>query len=99
MPPAKVFNTHIILHLYKIYFKKYIEEFYVICFSCRFHEFESVHKEVSSTLDVLGFLDIADVAGPQTLSRHLVLPRTLKDRQKKKGMTTAVHQGLKIHWS
>ncbi|KAJ8304198.1 hypothetical protein KUTeg_017781, partial [Tegillarca granosa] len=50
----------------------------------KFHEFELVHKEVSSTLDVLGFLDIADVAGPQTLSRHLVLPRTIKDRQKKK---------------
>lgn len=42
-------------------------------------EFEEVHQEVGSCLEILGFVDIADVASPQALSRHLVLPLPSKD--------------------
>jgi hypothetical protein len=42
-------------------------------------EFEEVHQEVNSSLEVLGFIDIADIASPQALSRHLVLPLPNKD--------------------
>ncbi|XP_061163483.1 integrator complex subunit 14-like [Saccostrea echinata] len=42
-------------------------------------EFEEVHQQVSSNLEILGFIDIADIASPQALSRHLVLPLPNKD--------------------
>ena len=36
---------------------------------------------IGSTLEICGFLDIADVASPPILSRHLVLP-TIKEKLK-----------------
>lgn len=42
-------------------------------------EFEEVHQEVNSNLEIVGFIDIADIASPQALSRHLVLPLPNKD--------------------
>ncbi|KAK3098993.1 hypothetical protein FSP39_025008 [Pinctada imbricata] len=43
------------------------------------HEFDHIKKEVSSSLEVMGFIEIGDAASPQTLSRHLVLPLPSKD--------------------
>jgi hypothetical protein len=48
----------------------------------RTDEFEQISVEVSKTLDILGFLDIADVASPPMMSRHLVLPMSNKDLKK-----------------
>ncbi|XP_022335197.2 integrator complex subunit 14-like [Crassostrea virginica] len=42
-------------------------------------EFDEVHQEVDSSLEILGFIDIADIASPQALSRHLVLPLPSKE--------------------
>ena len=49
------------------------------------HQFEHVKKEVSSTLEVLGFIDIGDMASPQTLSRHLVLPQPSRENKSTTG--------------
>lgn len=43
-------------------------------------EFEFVHREMSDKLEVAGFLEIAEVASPPTVSRHLVLPTSTRDR-------------------
>ena len=51
----------------------------------RTDEFEQISVEVSKTLDILGFLDIADVASPPMMSRHLVLPMSNKDLKKAGG--------------
>lgn len=45
------------------------------------HDFELIDTEIGDTLDILGFLDIADAASPQTLSRHLVFPISSKDNK------------------
>lgn len=45
----------------------------------RIREFDEVHQEVDSSLEILGFIDIADIASPQALSRHLVLPLPSKE--------------------
>lgn len=45
-------------------------------------EFEQISVEVSKTLEILGFLDIADIASPPMMSRHLVLPMSNKDLKK-----------------
>ena len=37
-------------------------------------DFEVVEATISNTIDVLGFLTIAEVASPPLLSRHLILP-------------------------
>ena len=37
-------------------------------------DFEVVEATISDTIDVLGFLTIAEVASPPILSRHLILP-------------------------
>ena len=37
-------------------------------------DFEAIEATVSNTVEVLGFLTIADVASPPVLSRHLILP-------------------------
>lgn len=37
-------------------------------------DFEWTIAEMSDTIEICGFLDIADVSNPPTLSRHLVLP-------------------------
>ncbi|CAG2223853.1 Integrator complex subunit 14 [Mytilus edulis] len=45
-------------------------------------EFEHISVDISKTLEILGFLDIADVASPPMLSRHLVLPMSTKNIKK-----------------
>ena len=56
-----------------------------VCFNLCFREleFQYVHCEMSNTLDVVGFLDIAEVASPPTLSRHLILPTSTRERSAK----------------
>ncbi|KAL4228241.1 Von Willebrand factor A [Mactra antiquata] len=44
-------------------------------------EFVSIHKTVSDTLEICGFMDLQDIASPPTVSRHLVLPVTTKSKQ------------------
>ena len=44
------------------------------CDVCRDHDFEHVTREPSNELRICGFLDIADLASPPYLSRHLLLP-------------------------
>ncbi|KAK7115448.1 integrator complex subunit 14-like [Littorina saxatilis] len=46
-------------------------------------DFQCVHREMSNTLNVAGFLDIAEVASPPTLSRHLILPTSTRERNTK----------------
>ncbi|XP_076444143.1 integrator complex subunit 14-like isoform X2 [Babylonia areolata] len=46
-------------------------------------EFQYVHREMWETLTILGFLDLGEVASPPTLSRHLVLPTSTKERNTK----------------
>lgn len=43
-------------------------------------EFQIIHKEMSDKLEIVGFLEIAEVASPATVSRHLVLPISTRDR-------------------
>lgn len=52
----------------------------------RTDEFEHISVDISKTLEILGFLDIADVASPPMLSRHLVLPMSTKNIKKMEGM-------------
>lgn len=40
----------------------------------RVHEFEHVKKVASREIRICGFIDIADIASPPYISRHLVLP-------------------------
>ncbi|XP_060558631.1 integrator complex subunit 14-like [Ruditapes philippinarum] len=44
-------------------------------------EFVSVHTTVSEKLEICGFMDLQDIASPPTVSRHLVLPVTNKQKQ------------------
>ncbi|XP_039629476.1 integrator complex subunit 14 [Polypterus senegalus] len=37
-------------------------------------EVDTIQKNVSSELDIVGFVEIADISSPPVLSRHLVLP-------------------------
>jgi len=37
-------------------------------------EFKKVKKDISSVLDIIGFMNISDVASPPSVSRHLLLP-------------------------
>ncbi|KAK7501745.1 hypothetical protein BaRGS_00007176 [Batillaria attramentaria] len=46
-------------------------------------DFEYVHREMSDKLEVAGFLEIAEVASPPTVSRHLVLPISTRERSAK----------------
>lgn len=46
-------------------------------------DFLSIHHQMSDKLEIVGFMDIADVASPPTLSRHLVLPTPTRDRNMK----------------
>nr|CAD7575802.1 unnamed protein product [Timema californicum] len=39
-------------------------------------DFETVKRAMSSTIEVCGFMDVADVGSPMATSRHLVLPHT-----------------------
>ncbi|GLH02323.1 Integrator complex subunit 14 [Gryllus bimaculatus] len=39
-------------------------------------DFESIKKSISDTIEVCGFLDVADVGSPMAVSRHLVLPHS-----------------------
>lgn len=39
-------------------------------------DFESIKKCISDTIEVCGFLDVADVGSPMAVSRHLVLPHS-----------------------
>ncbi|XP_077989090.1 integrator complex subunit 14-like [Glandiceps talaboti] len=47
------------------------------------HDFETISREVSSELQVCGFIDVSDICSPPTISRHLVLPVTTKDTKGK----------------
>lgn len=47
----------------------------------RCNDFENIDVTIGPTLEICGFLDIADVASPPILSRHLVLP-TIKEKPK-----------------
>ncbi|XP_071439840.1 integrator complex subunit 14 isoform X1 [Hetaerina americana] len=38
------------------------------------NDFESVKRSITDTIEILGFLDVADVGSPMAYSRHLVLP-------------------------
>ncbi|KAL8613427.1 hypothetical protein ACOMHN_057147 [Nucella lapillus] len=46
-------------------------------------EFEHIHREMADTLTIVGFLEIAEVASPPAISRHLVLPTSSKERNAK----------------
>lgn len=35
---------------------------------------------VSEKLEIIGFIDVKDIGSPPTVARHLVLPRSTKDR-------------------
>ena len=41
---------------------------------CKTNDFESVKRSISDTIEVCGFIDVADVGSPMAISRHLVLP-------------------------
>lgn len=41
-------------------------------------DFKKIKKDVSSVLDIIGFINIADIASPPSVSRHLILPIPLK---------------------
>ena len=57
----------------------------------RTDEFEQVSVEVSKSLEILGFLDIADVSSPPMLSRHLVLPMSTKNLKKAEGWLKIIY--------
>ncbi|XP_067002989.1 integrator complex subunit 14 [Anabrus simplex] len=40
------------------------------------NDFESIKRSISDTIEVCGFLDVADVGSPMAISRHLVLPHS-----------------------
>ena len=64
----------------------HIQQNCVVFSACMFQlcfrelEFQYVHCKMSNMLDVVGFLDIAEVASPPTLSRHLILPTSTRER-------------------
>lgn len=37
-------------------------------------EFKKMKKDISSVLDIIGFMNISDIASPPSVSRHLLLP-------------------------
>ncbi|GFR69232.1 von Willebrand factor A domain-containing protein 9-like [Elysia marginata] len=40
---------------------------------------------ISDKIDIIGFLDIKDIGSPPTIARHLILPRSMKDRDRENG--------------
>ncbi|XP_064607763.1 integrator complex subunit 14-like [Liolophura sinensis] len=45
-------------------------------------EFTKIQQTVSDELSIIGFLDIADIASPQIVSRHLVVPSSSQRKEK-----------------
>lgn len=41
---------------------------------CKTNDFESMKRSISDTIEVCGFIEVADVGSPMAISRHLVLP-------------------------
>ncbi|PSN37584.1 von Willebrand factor A domain-containing protein 9 [Blattella germanica] len=41
---------------------------------CKANDFESIKRSISDTIEVCGFIDVADIGSPMAISRHLVLP-------------------------
>ncbi|KAK2143093.1 hypothetical protein LSH36_878g01004 [Paralvinella palmiformis] len=74
------------------------------------HEFERIEKSVSHVIEVVGFMDIGDIASPPYISRHLVLPVStspenggehVKDEEedgdgKQAAFTVLLHGSLKV---
>lgn len=56
----------------------------------KIRDFENINVDIGSTLEICGFLDIADVASPPIISRHLVLP-TAKEKPKEEPSTENVN--------
>jgi len=61
-------------------------------------DFDVVEATISNTIDVLGFLTIAEVASPPLLSRHLILPAvsgTEEETRNAPNLCVFLHGGLK----
>jgi len=56
-------------------------------------EFKRIRKEMSSVLDILGFMNTADVASPPSVSRHLLLPIPQKPTEGLGSASTASSPG------
>lgn len=52
---------------------------------CRETEFTKIQQTVSDELNIMGFLDIGDIASPQIVSRHLVLPSSQRKEKSADG--------------
>jgi hypothetical protein len=66
------------------FLKLFIKQSFYLFSLCLYREadFQSIHQQMSDKLEIVGFLDIADVASPCTLSRHLVLPTSTREKIK-----------------
>ncbi|XP_069692439.1 integrator complex subunit 14 [Periplaneta americana] len=53
------------------------------------NDFEAIKRTISDTIEVCGFIDVADVGSPMAISRHLVLPHPT-------GKVEGISAGVKV---
>ncbi|XP_049787030.1 integrator complex subunit 14 [Schistocerca cancellata] len=53
-------------------------------------DFEYIKRNISDTIEVCGFIDVADVGSPMAISRHLVLPHGSGKMEEADGISTVM---------